>query len=114
RAAGVLDLRDGDGTTAPVRVADARRPFLAHHAAAGRVDQVARPPAPRTAELSRAVAGRFARSARPCFVAATRGVRSCTRSVRTWSPHPLSRVLLLPNGEGDRGRGLAKGEGVRR
>src|SRR5207248_429990 len=65
RAASVLDLRRRDGATAPVRVADARRPFLAHHAVAGRVDQVARPPAPRTAELSRAVARRVARSARP-------------------------------------------------
>src|SRR5207245_9486282 len=57
----VLGLRDRDGAAAAGRVGDALRPGGAHRAAARCLDQVARSPPPRAAQLSRRVAGGTAR-----------------------------------------------------
>src|SRR2546430_5756707 len=61
RAARVLGLCGRDGAAATVRVGDALRPETAPHAAARCLDQVARSPPPRAAQLSRGVAGGGAR-----------------------------------------------------
>src|SRR2546430_13694801 len=109
RAARVLGLCGRDGAAATVRVGDALRPETAPHAAARCLDQVARSPPPRAAQLSRGVATRTAaRGGRVIRTDDARReiLRAIRENLKPRGIAPGSAELVVPTADpGPRARG---------